>query len=113
MSHLQRNQSEPIDQLFQGILSLKSVEECYTFFSDLFTVQELTAFAQRFQVAGLLLDGNTYKMVRNQVPVSSSTITRINTELRYGSGGYQLVLNRLKELQDQEPAPAPAPVSAK
>ena len=59
------------------------------------------------------LDGNTYEMVRNQVPVSSSTITRINTELRYGSGGYQLVLNRLKELQDQEPAPAPAPVSAK
>ena len=45
--------------------------------------------------------------------MSSSTITRINTELRYGSGGYQLVLNRLKELQDQEPAPAPAPVSAK
>ena len=113
MSHLQRNQTEPIDQLFQGILSLKSVEECYTFFSDLFTVQELTAFAQRFQVAGLLLDGNTYEMVRNQVPVSSSTITRINTELRYGSGGSQLVLNRLKELQDQEPAPAPAPVSAK
>ena len=113
MSHLQRNQTEPIDQLFQGILSLKSVEERYTFFSDLFTVQELTAFAQRFQVAGLLLDGNTYEMVRNQVPVSSSTITRINTELRYGSGGYQLVLNRLKELQDQEPAPAPAPVSAK
>lgn len=113
MSHLQRNQTEPIDQLFQGILSLKSVEECYAFFSDLFTVQELTAFAQRFQVAGLLLDGNTYEMVRNQVPVSSSTITRINTELRYGSGGYQLVLNRLKELQDQEPAPAPAPVSAK
>ena len=113
MSHLQRNQSEPIDQLFQGILSLKSVEECYAFFSDLFTVQELTAFAQRFQVAGLLLDGNTYEIVRNQVPVSSSTITRINTELRYGSGGYQLVLNRLKELQDQEPAPAPAPVSAK
>ena len=113
MSHLQRNQSEPIDQLFQGILSLKSVEECYTFFSDLFTVQELTAFAQRFKVAGLLLDGNTYEMVRKQVPGSSSTITRINTELRYGSGGYQLVLNRLKELQDQEPAPAPAPVSAK
>ena len=113
MSHLQRNQTEPIDQLFQGILSLKSVEECYTFFSDLFTIQELTAFAQRFQVAGLLLDGNTYEMVRSQVPVSSSTITRINTELRYGSGGYQLVLNRLKELQDQEPAPAPAPVSTK
>ena len=47
MSHLQRNQSEPIDRLFQGILSLDTVDECYTFFSDLFTIQELTAFAQR------------------------------------------------------------------
>lgn len=95
MSHLRSNQTEAIDRLFHGILSLENLDECYTFFSDLLTVQELTAFAQRFQIAGLLLDGNTYEMVRKQVPVSSSTITRINTELRYGSGGYRMVLDRL------------------
>ena len=52
MSHLQRNQSEPIYQLFQGILSLKSVEECYTFFSDLFTVQGSPLLPSAFRWPG-------------------------------------------------------------
>ena len=96
MSNLNGNHSEAIDSLFQAILSLQDIGECYTFFSDLFTVQELTSFAQRLQVAQLLSEGCTYKMVRDQVPASSSTITRVNTELRYGSGGYQMVLDRLE-----------------
>ena len=95
MSNLNCNHSESIDNLFQAILSLQDIDECYTFFSDLFTVQELTSFAQRLQVARLLSEGYTYKMVRDQVPTSSSTITRVNTELRYGLGGYQMVLERL------------------
>lgn len=107
MSHLRINRTESIDQLCQALLSLQNAEECYTFLSDLFTVQEVTAFAQRLQVARLLHDGSTYEMVRSQVPVSSSTITRINTELRYGSGGYQMVLDRLPK-KGQEPPPGPA-----
>jgi TrpR-related protein YerC/YecD len=97
MAHLQQTQTEGIDQLFQAMLSLENIDECRAFFSDLFTRQELSAFAQRLQVAKLLLEGNTYEMVRAQVPVSSSTITRINTELRYGSGGYHMVLERLEQ----------------
>lgn len=107
MSHLRINRTESIDQLCQALLSLQNAEECYTFLSDLFTVQEVTAFAQRLQVARLLHDGSTYEMVRSQVPVSSSTITRINTELRYGSGGYQMVLDRLSR-KEQSPPPGPA-----
>ena len=103
MSHLRINRTESIDQLFQALLSLENAEECYTFFSDLFTVQEVTAFAQRLQVARLLREGNTYEMVRSQVPVSSSTITRINTELRYGSGGYEMVLDRLAQQDEKDP----------
>lgn len=106
MSHLRVNRTESIDQLCQALLSLNTAEECYTFLSDLFTVQEVTAFAQRLQIARLLHDGSTYEMIRSQVPVSSSTITRINTELRYGSGGYQMVLDRLSK-QKQAPASAP------
>lgn len=105
MSHLDRNRNEAIDVLFHAILSLKDVDECYTFFSDLFTVQELTSFAQRLQVARLLDAGYTYKMVRSQVPISSSTITRINTELRYGGGGYKIVLDRLAEQGEAPPVP--------
>lgn len=100
MSNINGNRTQMIDQLLRGILTLKDVDECYQFFSDLFTVQELTAFAQRFQVARLLSEGSTYEQVREQVNTSSSTITRINTELRYGSGGYQMVLDRLPSEDD-------------
>lgn len=103
MSHLNNLSSNLVDELFRGILTLENVDECYTFFSDLLTVQELATFAQRLQVAGLLAQGNTYEAIEKQVSVSSSTITRINTELHYGAGGYQMVLQRLaKEKETQE-----------
>lgn len=95
MSHLNHISNHLIDELFRGVLTLENVDECYTFFSDLLTVQELATFAQRLQVAGLLSQGNTYEAIEKQVSVSSSTITRINTELHYGAGGYQMVLERL------------------
>lgn len=106
MSNISGNRSQMIDQLLRGILTLKDLDECYQFFSDLFTVQEMTTFAQRFQVARLLSQGSTYEQVREQVNTSSSTITRINTELRYGSGGYQMVLDRLPPEDDDGPDPA-------
>ena len=111
MPHLRSTPNDSLDQLCRATLCLESVDECYSFFSDLLTVQEMTAFAQRLQIARLLLEGNTYDMIRSQVPVSSSTITRINTELRYGSGGYQLVLQRLglspapKSQEELQPPP--------
>lgn len=102
MSRIDDNRSQAIDQLFRGILTLRDVGECYQFFGDLFTVQELAVFAQRFQVAQLLAEGNTYDGVREKVPTSYSTITRINTELHYGSGGYRMVLERLKPEKEHE-----------
>lgn len=104
MSHIDSNRSQAIDDLFRGILSLRDLDECYQFFGDLFTIQELAAFAQRFQVAGLLSEGYTYEGVRERVPTSFSTITRINTELRYGSGGYQMVLDRIQPQKEKDSA---------
>ena len=95
------HRNDSIDQLFRGILALRDEEECYRFFGDLLTVQELSAFAQRLQVARMLSEGKTYEAIRGEISTSSSTITRVNTELRYGSGGYKLVLERLKE-EDSE-----------
>ena len=86
MSRIKVKRNPEMDALFQAILTLKDLDECYAFFSDLLTVQEVGAIAQRMQVARMLAEGNTYESIRRQVPVSSSTITRINTELRYGSG---------------------------
>lgn len=96
MSRIRNNRSDSIDTLFQAILSLQDVDECYRFFGDLLTVQELSAFAQRLQVASMLSQGKTYESIRGEIATSSSTITRVNTELRYGSGGYKMVLDRLK-----------------
>lgn len=95
MPRIRNDRSDAIDELFRGILSLQDVEECYRFFGDLLTVQELASFAQRLQVARMLSEGKTYESIRTEISTSSSTITRVNTELRYGSGGYQMVLERL------------------
>ncbi len=97
MPRIRNDRSEPIDTLFRAILSLQDLDECYCFFGDLLTVQELSAFAQRLQVARMLSEGKTYETIRAEIATSSSTITRVNTELRYGSGGYQMVLDRLRD----------------
>ena len=83
--------SEAIDDLYRAILSLRSEDECHLFFGDLFTRQELSLFSQRLQVARML----SYGAVRSQLSTSSCTITRVNTNLQFGTGGYQLILERL------------------
>lgn len=83
---------EDYTELYSALLRIKDEEQCRAFCSDLFTKQEMAAFTQRIRVAKLLMSGATYDMIRGQVPVSSATITRINTELQYGAGGYASVL---------------------
>ena len=95
MNRQSNNHSPILDELFEAILSLKDLDECYDFFGDLFTMQELTTFAQRLQVAKLLYEEHTYEMVRKQFPVSNATITRVSTALHYGKGGYRKVLETM------------------
>ena len=94
MTRLDKNQNESIEELLTVILSLRDMDECRAFFSDLCTMQELISLSQRLQVAKHLLKGETYEEIRSQVPVSSSTITRISTELQFGAGGYRSALCR-------------------
>ena len=96
MPRIRNERNDSTDQLFRSILALRDVDECYRFFGDLLTVQELSAFAQRLQVAQMLSEGKTYEAIRTEISTSSSTITRVNTELRYGSGGYKMILERNK-----------------
>lgn len=89
--------SKEADALFEGILQLKTVEECYKFFEDICTIKEFMALTQRFQVACQLDSGKNYLEVYEDTGVSSATICRVNKCLLYGGGGYRLVLDRLKE----------------
>ncbi len=88
---------EQIDRLFEGMLKLQSVEECYRFFEDLCTISEIKAMAQRFQVALMLDEQRVYTEIEQETGASSATISRVNKSLLYGEDGYRLVLKRLKE----------------
>ena len=85
------------DTLYRAIISLKNEDECRSFFQDLCTVSELKAMEQRVDVAMLLDEGSIYSEILERTGASSATISRVNRCLHYGSGGYQLVIPRLKE----------------
>lgn len=86
-----------MDELFTGILSLNTVEECYNFFEDLCTITELRAMAQRFQVAKMLDQGQIYSDIVRETGASTATISRVNKCLIYGTDGYRMLLDRTKE----------------
>jgi TrpR-related protein YerC/YecD len=86
-----------VDQLFQTILSLKDLEECYLFFDDLCTINEIQSLAQRLEVARMLREGFTYQKIEGQTGASTATISRVKRCLNYGNDGYEMTLERLKE----------------
>ena len=90
-----------MEELFEGILSLQTLEECERFFTDICTIKELQALTQRLQVAKQLYEGRNYNEVYRDTGVSSATICRVNKCLNYGDGGYKTVLDRLGGNSDE------------
>src|SRR5690625_1492735 len=88
---------EQLDQLFDAILSLETREECYKFFDDVATMNEIQSLSQRLQVAKMLHEGSTYNEIEDETNVSTATISRVRRCLDFGSGGYRTVLKRLKK----------------
>lgn len=88
--------SEAADSLFDAVLCLKTREECYSFFEDLCTVNELLSLSQRFEVAAMLSQHKTYLEITEKTGASTATISRVNRALNYGNDGYEMVLNRLE-----------------
>ena len=85
-----------LDFLFEAILSLKDTEECYNFFDDLCTIAELQEMSKRFFAAKLLSENFIYNDISERTGLSTATISRVNRCLRYGSDGYAVILERLK-----------------
>lgn len=88
---------EGADRLFEAILRLETIEECYAFFEDIGTISEIKAFVQRFDVAKMLTDRKTYKEIHEKTGASEATISRVSRALYYGADGYMLALTRLGE----------------
>ena len=93
--------SDMVDRLFDAILKLENKDECYSFFEDVCTVKEIKDMAQRLYIAMLLNEGMNYQNIAHTVEASSATISRVNRCLNYGTGGYQLVLDKLKTEEEK------------
>lgn len=91
---------DDVKELFEAILTLENVEECYQFFEDVCTINELISLAQRFEVARMLREKHTYTAISEKTGASTATISRVNRSLNYGNDGYDIVLNRMKNKKD-------------
>ena len=87
--------TDAVDYLFDAILSLKNRDECYTFFEDVCTINEILSLSQRFEVAAMLRSGKTYLEIAEKTGASTATISRVNRSLNYGNDGYDMVFERL------------------
>jgi TrpR-related protein YerC/YecD len=97
MSHLR---SESVDRLFQTILNLGSIDECYAYFEDLCTIKEVKDMAQRLDTAILLSQGCSYQKIMEQIEISTATIGRVSRSLNYGTGGYRTAIEKLNAKEE-------------
>ena len=96
------NKKPRSEDMYKAILTLKTVDECMDFFSDLCTVTELLAMEQRYQVAVLLDQGLVYNDILAKTGASSATISRVNRSLQYGTDGYRVAFDRLAANNSEE-----------
>ena len=94
--------TESVDHLFEAILTLESKEECYKFFEDLCTVNELMSLSQRFSVALMLRDKRTYLDIAEKTGASTATISRVNRSLNYGTDGYEMIFERMSQKHESK-----------
>ena len=94
--------TEAVDHLFEAILYLKDRNECYSFFEDLCTVNELLSLSQRFEVASMLKDHKTYLEIAEKTGASTATIIRVNRSLNYGNDGYDMIFSRMSQKAEEQ-----------
>ena len=88
--------TEAVDHLFQAILTLENIDDCYTFFEDVCTINEILSLSQRFEVAHMLRQQKTYLDIAEKTGASTATISRVNRSLNYGNDGYDMVFSRMQ-----------------
>ncbi len=97
---MERLHTEQVDELFEAILALESVEECYRFFEDACTVKEILEIAQRLKTAKMLSEGANYVEINRETGCSTATISRVRRCMEYGAGGYKTVLERIARKEE-------------
>ncbi|MDN6260899.1 MAG: YerC/YecD family TrpR-related protein [Staphylococcus simulans] len=92
---IEKLRGKALDELFDAILTLENREECYQFFDDLCTVNEIQSLSQRLQVAKMIKQGYTYATIEKETGASTATISRVKRSLQCGNDAYTVVLDRM------------------
>ena len=88
--------TKDVDALFEAILTLETLDECYKFFEDALTEREILDIAQRLKAAKMLAAGKSYLDVGIETGMSTATISRVSKCLKYGDG-YRRAIDKTKE----------------
>ncbi len=81
-----------LNELYEMLIKLKTVEDCKALLDDLCTFKEVEQMAQRAYAAKLFLEGRTYNEIIAETEISSTTLSRISRAIAHGSGGYKKFL---------------------
>ena len=97
MFMIEKIKNEDVDYLLKAFLSLETIDEYYQFFDDICTIAEVSEMSKRLKAAKMLKNKFIYSEISETTGLSTATISRVNRCLKYGSGGYNLALDRLLE----------------
>lgn len=99
---IRKLKDENIEKLFEAILTLETLEECYDFFEDICTVDEIQGISRRLCAAKMLMDNRVYSEITSETGLSTATISRVNRSMKYGNGGYAMVFDRMENNKNKE-----------
>ena len=99
---MQRYETKPLRELYRAMALLQTEEECAAFLEDICTIKESLDMAQRLEVAKMLTDGKNYQQISKELGISTATISRVSRCIQYGSGGYQIALERLQKAEEEQ-----------
>ena len=88
---------ESLANLYRAITMIENEDEMEAFLTDLCTIKELQDMAQRLSAAKMLKNGENYLNIASEIGISTATISRVSRALNCGTGGYDMVLEKLKE----------------
>jgi len=94
---IEKIKNDDVDYLFKAFMCLENIEEFYKFFDDICTIAEVREMSKRLRAAKMLKNGVVYSEISEITGLSTATISRVNKCLKYGSDGYNIVLERLEK----------------
>ena len=96
MVNIKQAQQADIDALFHALSLLEDGEDVAKLFADLCTPAEISAMADRWRAVQEIKQDKPYRQIYAETGVSVTTVARIARCIAHGSGGYNLMYDKVK-----------------